>query len=271
MRDAALIGQADLSRRKFRIPACARRVRNIADDGLYDARQIAMGFVSQRQSDLIWQSAPVGLGHGADERAHRRDRVVINILSAAVGIVEPLKDRAMRCDKPDKPVDRRGGVRRSEFVDDRLDRHVEIGRERLRLVPVNAAARPFEPSELAIHQGSDGLGPLRPRQRGGGELPKIGVALRFVEDQFRQLAGAQGNERVQFYRRLSRHSIAHSPSGLVFLRLLTTLRRPFASSRLVFEASVGRVARRGSGASCALSSSAARRSRASSRLRGWLA
>ena len=107
--------------------------------------------------------------------------------------------------KRTQAIRRHARVGCTEFVRDGGQRSPDVGREGLPLVPLDEAAGSLEPREATVHDGRNGLGALRTRERRRDQLLERHIATRFVQDDRRQLLRTERDQVLARQRRAPRH------------------------------------------------------------------
>ena len=111
------------------------------------------------------------------------NRVTIDGLNMAAGIIDPLEHRLMRGDETDQPVHRHGGVQRGEVLKDAGQQGGQVISKPARLVPVHETARAFKPGKTLVQHLGESDRPTLPRQRRNYPALEGRVAGGFIEDQ----------------------------------------------------------------------------------------
>jgi len=137
--------------------------------------------------DVIWQFRQRPVRHPLCRVTHSLDRLPLDNLQVAGGVVHPLKNLFMVPYEPkEQPGFQRRILRRGSLFDVAVAQALQIILECARLLPINKAAHPIQPGKPAVDQLCDSLGAGLPGQRRSNPPLEARTSLGHIENEFRQ-------------------------------------------------------------------------------------
>ncbi|GGF82529.1 hypothetical protein CDZ96_22890 [Mameliella alba] len=156
-----------------------------------DIGQVAVCVFAQGSHGLLGQLIRLRRCQSPGQVADRRDRLVINVLNTARGLIDALEHLFMRGDEAQKSVHGQRRRRGAQLGGKGISQAAQVIGEGAGLVPFNETPGPRQAGEATVDQLGNRLWPGLAGQCRLDLPPEPGVTLCFIQHQLRELLGAQ--------------------------------------------------------------------------------
>lgn len=187
------------------IPARQAVLRQMRRHGGGDIGQVAVCVFAQGSHDLFGQVIRLRRCQSPGQVAGRGDRLAIDVLNTARGLIDALEHLFMRGNEAQKPVHGHRRRRGAQLGGKGISQAAQVIGEGAGLVPFNETPGPRQAGKPPVDQLGNRHWPGLAGQRCLDLPPEPGVALGLVQHQLRELLGAGVFQLVGGKRGLASH------------------------------------------------------------------